>query len=139
MPSLISLIVACLDTGNLKIRTNVADLLAGISVVSEDKGHRMVLDALSDFAAMNGERFRFEKLIDNLHVPETSGDALDDTFWAECMPVLVLLIAITASCPDLEQRIALREEFSRRGFNEIIVVRAVSHLSLLNTQVLLRH
>ncbi|KAG9074065.1 hypothetical protein FS749_014422 [Ceratobasidium sp. UAMH 11750] len=37
------------------------------------------------------------------------------------MPILVLLIAITASCPDLEQRIALRDELSRRGFNEIVV------------------
>lgn len=88
----------------------------------------MVLDALSDFATMNGERFRFEKLIDSLRVPESKAHALDDTFWAECMPVLVLLIAITASCPDLEQRIALRDELSRRGFNEIMVVCTISLL-----------
>ncbi|KAF8743337.1 Diaphanous GTPase-binding Domain, partial [Rhizoctonia solani] len=121
MPNLIFQIVTCLDTGNAKIRSNVADLLAGISVVSEDQGHRMVLDALSDFASVNREEFRFEQLIETIRVPNITPDDVDETFWSERMPALVLLIAITASCPDLEQRIALRDELSRRGFNEIIV------------------
>ncbi|ELU45562.1 RhoA GTPase effector DIA/Diaphanous [Rhizoctonia solani AG-1 IA] len=108
------------------IRSNVADLLAGISVVSEDQGHRMVLDALSDFASVNREEFRFEQLIETIRVPNITPDDVDETFWSERMPALVLLIAITASCPDLEQRIALRDELSRRGFNEIIVVCCVS-------------
>ncbi|KAG9076931.1 hypothetical protein FS749_011224, partial [Ceratobasidium sp. UAMH 11750] len=57
MPALIYHVVTSLDTGNLKVRSNVADLLAGISVVSEDQGHKLVLDAFSDFAASNGEEF----------------------------------------------------------------------------------
>jgi hypothetical protein len=122
MPNLIFQIVTCLDTESTKIRSNVADLLAGISVVSEDQGHRMVLDALSDFASVNREGFRFEQLIDTLRVPDITQDDVGEMFWSERMPALVLLIAVTASCPDLEQRIALRDELSRRGFNEIIVV-----------------
>lgn len=123
MPSLIYQIVTCLDTGNSKIRSNVADLLAGISVISEDRGHQMVLDAFSDFAAVTREEFRFEKLVEALRVQDVTPEDVDEAFWAERMPALVLLIAITASCPNLERRIALRDELSRRGFNEIIVVR----------------
>ncbi|CAE6362187.1 unnamed protein product, partial [Rhizoctonia solani] len=111
MPNLMFQIATCLDTGNVKIRSNVADLLAGISVVSEDQGHKMVLDALSDFATVNRE-FRFEQLIETLRVPDLTLDDVGEAFWSERMPALVLLIAITASCPDLEQRIALRDELS---------------------------
>ncbi len=92
----------------------------------------MVLAALSDYRVAFDESFRFEDIISYIRITgedENDGDATplrdrtaDDGGWEARTAVLTLINALT-NCPDsLEDRIQLREEFSRRGLNEIIVV-----------------
>lgn len=93
----------------------------------------MVLAALSDYRVAFDESFRFETILSYIrftgededdHItgaPPIDGIA-DDGGWEARTAVLTLINALT-NCPDsLEDRIQLREEFSRRGLNEIIVV-----------------
>ncbi|CAG8570068.1 9904_t:CDS:2, partial [Paraglomus occultum] len=60
-PSLISCIVFSLSTRNHKLRAQVADVLAALCVLSLE-GHRLVLNALSDFRNIHEEKYRFEHL-----------------------------------------------------------------------------
>lgn len=97
----------------------------------------MVLAALSDYRVSFEESFRFEELLSFLRLPENEEDSTDvqprdlvseNGGWEPRTAVLTLINAIT-NCPDsLEERIQLREEFSRRGLNEIIVVSKVTCL-----------
>ena len=51
-------------------------------------------------------------------------DAQDEGVWEARGAVMALVNALT-NCPEsLEERVTLREEFGRRGLNEVIVVRA---------------
>ena len=89
--------------------------------------------ALSDYRVAFGEAFRFEGLIaslrvadmndDNDNVSEASFGGEEEGIWEARTAAMSLINAIT-NCPDsLEERIMLRDEFSRRGLNEVIVVR----------------
>lgn len=96
-------------------------------------GHKVVLAALSDFRVAFDEDFRFKNLLSNLRTVDIDidddensvvgfGDE-EDGVWEARIGVMALLNALT-NCPeDLEERILLREELSRRGLNELIVVR----------------
>ena len=89
--------------------------------------------ALSDYRVAFDEAFRFEGLIaslrvadmndDNDNVSEASFGGEEEGIWEARTAAMSLINAIT-NCPDsLEERIMLRDEFSRRGLNEVIVVR----------------
>lgn len=99
---------------------------------------------MSDYRIAFEEAFRFEELIQSLRLPEedpngelagggggggvgVGGSGLgteDDGVWEARTASLVLVNALT-NCPEsLEERVMLREEFGRRGLNEVIVVRA---------------
>jgi len=121
-----------LHTMSLKVHTLAAELLAAICILSMEEGHKAVLAALSDFRVAYEENFRFETLISTLRLPEVDIDADSDHesgfgneeegVWEARTASMALINALT-TCPDsLEERIMLREEFSRRGLNEIIVV-----------------
>lgn len=122
-----------MHTDSLKIRTLTGELLAAICALSVTQGHRMVLAALSDYRVAFDESFRFETILSYIRFTgEDEGDHItgapprdgiaDDGGWEARTAVLTLINALT-NCPDsLEDRIQLREEFSRRGLNEIIVV-----------------
>jgi len=111
--------------------------LAAICILSPNDGHKAVLAAFSDYRVVYEENFRFETLLTILQLPDldidsesNSGYGSDDEgVWEARMAAMALINAIT-NCPDnLEERIMLREEFSRRGLNELIVVSRFSTCS----------
>jgi len=91
----------------------------------------MVLASLGDFKVAHEESFRFEALIKILQVNETGdaetsspsgGRSDEDGIWDARTACMALINAIT-NCPEsLEDRIMLRDELTRRGLNEVIVV-----------------
>ena len=88
--------------------------------------------AMSDYRIVFEESFRFEELMSSLRLPEVDPDDFtgtthpseDDGVWGARTSSMVLINALTNGPESLEERILLREEFSRRGLNEIIVVSA---------------
>lgn len=118
-------------SSSLKVLALSAELLAAICILSPREGHKSALAALSDFRVAFNEGFRFESLINGLHLPDVSDDVSvdevglpheEDGTWEVRAAVMALLNAIANSPDSLEDRIALREEYSRRGLNEAIVV-----------------
>jgi diaphanous 1 len=109
------------------------ELLAAICVLSLAEGHKAVLAAMSDYRIMFEESFRFEFLIDSLRLPDVRGDSEsgeeavgysneEDGIWEARTASMALVNALT-NCPEaLEDRVMLREELTRRGLNEVIVV-----------------
>lgn len=131
---LITHIAFCLHSSFLKLRCQVADVLAAISVLG---GSQIVLSALSEFRVAFGETFRFEWLVANLQVNDDEGGGgstseglegsrgdgeIDEQIWAWRASGFALVNAITTSPGELEERVMLRDEFTRRGLNEVIVV-----------------
>ncbi|CAG8664853.1 10030_t:CDS:2, partial [Ambispora gerdemannii] len=114
--SLISNIVFCLNTRNNRLRAQVADILAALCVLSLE-GHKHVLGALSDFRIIyeEKEKYRFEYLISTLKGNDTE-DSSSIEYKAAC---LSLVNAIVNSPEEVEQRVLLREEFERRGIDEV--------------------
>jgi Diaphanous FH3 Domain len=125
-----------------KLRTLVSELLAAICVLSLDEGHKLVLGALSEFRIAHAERFRFEGLVHYLNIGDDMADSgaensvdADDGIWDARAATLALINALT-NCPEsVEDRVILREEFSRRGLNEAIVV----SLIILDVKPVLHH
>ena len=88
---------------------------------------------MSDYRVEFEESFRFQELIASLRLPEVTDDGTttndfgysneEEGVWEARTASMALVNALT-NCPDaLEERILLREEFGRRGLNEVIVVR----------------
>jgi diaphanous 1 len=108
----------------------VSDLLAAICILAIPEGHKMVMAAMSDYRIVFEESFRFEELISSLRLPEVdpndfsgiANTSEDDGVWDARISSMVLINALTNGPESLEERILLREEFSRRGLNEVIVV-----------------
>lgn len=109
-------------------------------MLSVTDGHKAVLAALSDFRIAYDEDFRFETLLSSLRLPDVDLDNDNDSsagfgneedgVWEARIATMTLINAIT-DCPEtLEDRTLLREEFSRRGLNELIVV---SHFTVLGS------
>ena len=132
-PTIITHIAYSLYTPSLKLRTLASELLAAICILSTSDGHHAVLSAFSDYRIVYDESFRFESLIASLRLPDIGDD--DDTeeetarygigedgSWEARVASMALVNAL-ANCPEsLEDRILIREEFGRRGLNEVIVV-----------------
>jgi len=118
-----------IHTSSLKVYALVCELLAAICIVSPVDGHKAILSAFSDFRVAYDENFRFEMILSSLDLPDlnsndsTTGFSDDEGgIWEARIAAMALVNAIT-NCPDnLEDRTVLREEFSRRGLNERIVV-----------------
>lgn len=96
-------------------------------MLSLNEGHRAVLAALSDYAIVNNESFRFESLIAYLRLPDPDaedGGAMEEGegMWEARTATMTLINALTNRPDSLEERIMLRDEFGRRGLNEAIVV-----------------
>ena len=109
----------------------MSDLLAAICILAIPEGHKMVMAAMSDYRIVFEESFRFEGLISSLRLPEDDPNDFtgsgthpleDDGAWDARTSSMVLINALTNGPESLEERILLREEFSRRGLNEVIVV-----------------
>ncbi|KAL5527808.1 hypothetical protein ACEPAG_6609 [Sanghuangporus baumii] len=128
--TLITHVTYALHAESLKLKTLICELLAAICILSVTHGHRLVVAAFSDYRIAYEEAFRFEELIESLRISsddedsdvcESSGKTDEEGAWEARTAAMTLVNAIT-TCPEsLEERIQLREEFSRRGLNEIIV------------------
>lgn len=125
-----------LHASYLKVQTLACELLAAICILSDRDGRKAVLAALSDFRIEYNEDFRFETVLSILRLPDVdieheSDDGVglsseEDGVWEARVAAMALVNSIT-NCPEtLEDRVLLREEFSRRGLNEMIVVCASS-------------
>jgi diaphanous 1 len=129
----------CLYTSSNRLRSQAADILAALCVLSLIEGHRTVVSAFSDLRTGHDERFRFEYLVGSIRwEPEPGGDdhgihqhkfKLDEEVdeedagtWEYRTAAMALINAITGSPADLEERVSLREEFARRGLNEVMAV-----------------
>lgn len=145
-PTVVTHISYSLHTMSLKVHTLAAELLAAICILSMTEGHKVILAALSDFRVAYEENFRFETLISTLRLPEIDMEADSDNetgfgneeegVWEARTASMALINALT-TCPEsLEERIMLREEFTRRGLNEIIVtLRYIKPPDTLQTQL----
>ena len=117
-----------------KLRTLSSEVLAAVCVLSLTDGHRLVLASLSDYRVAHEESFRFEELIDILRIADDpSGEQEDfEGLWDVRTATMALINALT-NCPEsLEERVFLREEFTRRGLNEAVVVRMPEVLPLMH-------
>lgn len=125
-PIAITHITYALHDAAPKLRALVSEVLAAIAMLSVPHGHRAVLAAMSDYRIAFDETFRFEELVAVLRPPEsefgietTLND--DDGTWDARIATMTLINALT-NCPDLlEERVVLRDEFTRRGLNEAMV------------------
>ena len=136
---LITHVTYSLHGASTKLRALTSDVLAAICYVSPTDGHKAVVAALSDYRVEYGETFRFQELIDSVRVPDSSdeGDTSDtggysneeEGVWEARTASLAFINALTNFPDSLEERILLREEFSRRGLNEVLVVCHVQYLS----------
>lgn len=132
-PTMITHVAYSLHESNAKLRALVTTVLAAIGFLSVQEGHKAVISALSDYRIEFSEAFRFEGLITSLRLPEVEYDdgasvpeAEEEGIWEARTAVMSLINAIT-TCPDtLEDRVLLRDEFTRRGLNEVMVVSAVN-------------
>ena len=131
-PTVVTHMVYALNSSSAKLRALILELLAAICNVDPVQGHRAVVSALSDYRIMFQESFRFESLIKFLRVPATQELITDEdaanlvvdeeNIWESRTGCMALVNAIV-SCPDgLDDRILLRDEFTRRGINEATVV-----------------
>lgn len=115
----------------MRLRTLASELLAAICALSSTEGHQAVLSAFSDYRIAHDEAFRFASLIASLRLPDvddltTEGGADFDNeaegSWEARTASMSLVNALTNYPDSLEDRLLLRDEFSRRGLNEVIVV-----------------
>ena len=129
--TLITHIAYSLYAPSMRLRTLASELLAAICALSSTEGHRAVLAAFSDFRIAHDEAFRFESLIISLRLPDAddeisgNGNSFDseaEGSWEARTASMSLVNALTNYPDSLEERILLRDEFSRRGLNEVIVV-----------------
>lgn len=125
-PHLITCVAYCLwtppEAPNNKLRTLVADVLAALCVLSQSEGYKIVLAALSDFRVAHDERFRFTYLVESIALADDPGFGdigLDDQgLWEWRASGMSLLNSLTNAPPDVEERVGLRDELTRRGLNE---------------------
>lgn len=130
-PTIIShLLCVVLHGAPLKSRILAAELLAAVCMLSADEGHRSVLAAFSEYRTTHEERFRFQSLVAALEFPELSELMTEDaaalsekkSVWEACVAFMELINSLTNGPNSVEERILLREEFSHRGLNEVLLV-----------------
>lgn len=122
-----------LHGASTKLRSLSSDVLAAICYVSPTEGHKAVLAAMSDYRVEFNEKFRFHELIGSLRLPDAAADGeglgIDQAYtieeegaWEARTASMAFINALTNFPDSLEERILLREEFTRRGLNEVLVV-----------------
>jgi diaphanous 1 len=124
--TLITYISYCLFTTSHKLRSQVADVLAALCILSLQDGHSVVLAALSDFRVAHDEKFRFSYLVDSIRLRDSEGEEEEEGWWEYRTAAMSLINAITNSPEEVEERVMLRDEFGRRGLNEVMAVSSQS-------------
>jgi diaphanous 1 len=131
-PLIVTCMTLSLHNASLRLRTLVCEVLAALCVLSPNEGEKLVLASFSEYRVAHVEMFRFEELIRFLKFGlDDDAETLEDFpamegVWEAKAATMTLLNALS-NCPDnLEERVLIREEFSRRGLNEAIVVRELT-------------
>ena len=125
-PSIVTAAVSCLDSGYLRLGVQVADVLAALCIVAGNEGHKLVIDAFADLKLARDEAHRFQTLLDSLSVDtdthdfDSRGAEEDSAIWDYRTSAMSLVNAITNGPDDIDERIMLRDELTRRGLNEIM-------------------
>jgi len=100
-PGAVDALTLNLDTDNQKMKVIIIELLGALCILSQD-GHKTALDAFTHYKLRKREKFRFLILVDTLHTTPNK----------DLKVVIMLLInAMINYIDDLEERIALREDF----------------------------
>lgn len=123
--NIVTYIAFTLRTASDKLRVHAADVLAALCILSVASGHKVVLAAFSDFRVHFNESFRFQHLVDSIAVEDKTEEALEEddaSLWEYRAAGLALINALVNGPNELEERVALREEFARRGLNEVMTV-----------------
>ena len=131
-PALIVHIAYALHVNTSRVQTLTAEVLAAICVLSLTEGHRLVLAAMSDYKVEFEETFRFEQLVSTLRLSSAqefgSGKREDEGAW-DARAATMAFINSLINCPEsLEERMVLRDEFTRRGLDEVVTVRARAYV-----------
>lgn len=122
--SLITYIAYTLSTSSHKLRAQASDLLSALCILSPSIGQLSVLAALSDYRIAHGERFRFEEFFAWIDVRDGEGEEEEgEGVWEFRTAGWGLINALIHAPAEVDERMILREEFSRRGINEIMTVR----------------
>ena len=124
--NVITYIAYSLRTASDKLRVHAADVLAALCILSVTSGHKVVLSAFSDFRVHLNETFRFSYLVESIAVEDKSADDIvyedEASLWEYRGAGMALINALVNGPNELEERVALREEFARRGLNEVMTV-----------------
>lgn len=123
----VAAIVRAFHHGGHRLRAQAAEVLAPLCLLSDDVGHKAVIDGFSAFQASAREKHRFTTLVASLNIVDTlDGEeeiALTSDVWEFVRASLALVNAIICTPGDLDERLTLRSEFARRGLNEGLAVR----------------
>ena len=126
--SAVAAIVRAFHHGGHRLRAQAAEVLAPLCLLSDDAGHKAVIDGFSAFQAAAKEKHRFLTLVASLNIAEAldGEEEVDITSdaWEFVRASLALVNAIICTPGDLDDRLTLRSEFARRGLNESLAVSA---------------
>ncbi len=89
------------------------ELLAAVCLVKG--GHIKIMQAVDNFKKENGEKHRFEKLVQHFMDPSASAE-----FQGACMNFINVIVH---SADDMNFRVHLQHEFTLLGLDEYIDVR----------------
>lgn len=133
-PIIITQITYALHDASPKLRKLACEFLAALCLVKAQDGHKSVMSAFSDYRVAFDEDFRFQELVRSIQLQQSedgltqddvtsSDDVTAALAWEAKAASMTLVNALTNFLEPLEDRIGLREEFGRRGLNEVMAVR----------------
>ncbi|CAO1629148.1 unnamed protein product [Jaminaea pallidilutea] len=126
-PNLVVHLAYGLRTPALKVRSAILDLLATLCAVGATDGHRLVCAALSELKVAVQGTYRFDWLVEGLRLDdidatlrtedEDDGTIAESALWDYRANVMILINALASSPEEVEERVAIRDEFARRGLD----------------------
>lgn len=123
--SIVTQVAYSLQTSSNKLRALAADVLAALCVLSSSDGHKLVINAFSEYKITYEETARFESLVKSI-CPQDESDGYEEedeaSVWEYRAAGMALISALANSPDELEERMLLRDEFARRGLNEAMTV-----------------
>lgn len=129
---LVNQIAYILHSPSLKLRSQTADLLAALCVLSPFEGYNLVLGGISEFKVAFEERYRFEWIIASLDayafIGEDRAGNEDQGLWEWRCAALGLFNALCDSPNDVDDRCDIRGELHRRGFTKALEVSNNCHI-----------
>eukprot|EP01102_Stenamoeba_stenopodia_P002614 TRINITY_DN1246_c0_g1_i5.p1 TRINITY_DN1246_c0_g1~~TRINITY_DN1246_c0_g1_i5.p1 ORF type:complete len:916 (-),score=334.07 TRINITY_DN1246_c0_g1_i5:158-2905(-) len=114
-----------IESDNKRMRRKIPKIMSSVAAYSQ-QGHDSIIEACDYFKKIKNERLRFQKIVKMLSTEE------DLEFRTN---ILLLINALINFPPEVENRIAIREEFLRLNLKEIIETLKSEEDEALFTQV----